>query len=402
MKTIYIVCVIALLGTMMIAPTSAAKTWDVFPGDSIQDALNTTSDGDTVLVHAGNYVLTEPHEWQISVNTPNITLKGEGADVVTLDGNGKTAISLGPTGYGFSGAASGCIVEGFRIINSSSGVSILVNSPNCIVRNNVIETNTAINVKASNTTIVSNVMTYGKFIQMQVSNTTFMNNVILNVSDTIASIYVYQSCDNLTLCNNTILNSQGTYGAIVLQDSSMHNISDNVIKDTTGAGILLYKSTAINTITKNSISSNGKGVWLYQCTGSDNKIYLNNLIDNTGGNVVATSTTTTNIWNSTSPIEYTHNGVIHTDYLGNYWSDYTGVDTSPEDGIGDTPYDIPPGSPADYDYHPLMEPFENYPEVPAAADPDLTPTSIATDSLSAGVPAAITVDVTNIGSADAG
>ncbi|MCK5109586.1 MAG: right-handed parallel beta-helix repeat-containing protein, partial [Methanosarcinales archaeon] len=91
----------------------------------------------------------------------------------------------------------------------------------------------------------------------------------------------------------------------------------------------------------------------------------------------------------------------HTNYLGNYWSDYSGVDTSPEDGLGDAPYDIP-GSATDKDHRPLMEGFENYPASAATEEPDLTPTSIATDSLSAGVPAAITVDVSNIGSAEAG
>ncbi len=372
MKAIYIVSIIALLSAMMVMP-AAATTWDVYEGQSIQAVLNNVSDGDTVHVHAGTYVLPKSaQEWQISVNTPNITLKGEGADVVTLDGDGnRLIIFLGPTGYGYSGAAPGCIVEGFRIVNSDTGVAVNDNSPNCIIRNNVFEALKApFGTSAPNTTIMGNVMTYEDYIMMEATNTTFMNNVILNVSNAIASIYVYQTCHNLTLFNNTILNSKSVYGAIVLQDSSMHNISNNIIKGTTGAGILLYKSTANNAITKNNISSNGKGVWLYECTGSDNKIYLNDFVDNTDGNVVVTSTTTTNIWNSTEPIGYTYNGTTYTNYLGNYWSDYGGVDTSPHDGVGDTAYDIAGN---DNDYRPLIDKFENY-HVKAPAPPTpLTP-----------------------------
>ena len=47
--------------------------------------------------------------------------------------------------------------------------------------------------------------------------------------------------------------------------------------------------------------------------------------------------------------------ISSTNYLGNYWDDYTSYDVD-GDGIGDTPYQI--GS--DVDNYPLMQPFENY------------------------------------------
>ena len=63
-----------------------------------------------------------------------------------------------------------------------------------------------------------------------------------------------------------------------------------------------------------------------------------------------------NIWNSTEKITYTYNGQAFTNYLGNYWSDYTGTD-SDGDGIGRYPYNIDEN---DKDYYPLMQPWENY------------------------------------------
>jgi uncharacterized repeat protein (TIGR01451 family) len=67
-----------------------------------------------------------------------------------------------------------------------------------------------------------------------------------------------------------------------------------------------------------------------------------------------------NIWNSPQPITYTYNGSEYVNYLGNYWSDYSGTDTN-NDGIGDVSYSIN----SENDYYPLMQPFETYSQVPS-------------------------------------
>lgn len=116
------------------------------------------------------------------------------------------------------------------------------------------------------------------------------------------------------------------------------------------AGIYLYNVDYCNIMNKNCSSNDCPGIHLRN--SNNNFIYVNNFINN-ADNVYFYDLA--NIWNSTSPITYIYNGSKYTNYLGNYWSDYTGNDTN-GDGIGDTPYSIN----SDKDNYPLMQPFENY------------------------------------------
>jgi parallel beta-helix repeat protein len=129
--------------------------------------------------------------------------------------------------------------------------------------------------------------------------------------------------------------------------------NSKVLNNTVGnnrGGIILYFSSK-NTITGNTVSNNyPEGIY---SSGSDNLIYLNNFINNTDNVHSSTYYESTNIWNSTEEITYYNDK--YTNYLGNYWDDYTGSDKN-NDGIGDTPYNID----RDKDYYPLMERYENY------------------------------------------
>jgi len=107
-----------------------------------------------------------------------------------------------------------------------------------------------------------------------------------------------------------------------------------------------------STITGNDACNNiYDGIYTYR--SSNNNIYLNNFINNTDN---AYSCFSTNFWNSTEKITYTYNGSQYTNYLGNYWDDYTGNDTN-DDGIGNTSYVIPNEN---NDNYPLMQLWENY------------------------------------------
>jgi len=104
-------------------------------------------------------------------------------------------------------------------------------------------------------------------------------------------------------------------------------------------------------ITRNTISGWEHGIELFK--QSNSMIYLNDFVDNQENAVIENST---NLCNSQAEMRYLYDGEEYTNYLGNYWSDYTGSD-SDGDGIGDDPYTITGDNP---DHYPLVEIYKNY------------------------------------------
>ena len=187
------------------------------------------------------------------------------------------------------------------------------------------------------------------------------NNIISgnDVSNNLNGISLDSSHNNIISGNDVINNDCGIW----LGYSQRNTISgNNVINN--GWGIKLGSSQR-NTISGNDIINNDYGIGL---RFSSNKIYLNNFMNN-NDNVYGYLYSTI-IWNSPEKLTYTYNGNTYTNYLGNYWDDYTGTDAN-GDGIGDTPYPIN----SDDDNYPLVERFENY-----EIGEDTTPPTVTTVS----------------------
>lgn len=272
---------------LLLLPMGAAAERIVSPSGaefvSIQDAVDWSSSGETIIVRSGIYL-------ENVRLTKTITLigvdTGAGAPVISPDNRDPAVVVL----------ADGCTVEGFSVQNSvqSSGIRITSN-------NNTIQKNT---IKRNGIGII--LVSSGK-------------NVIRE---------------------NEISENEKT--GLVLEQSTGNRIENNVVKKNP-TGISQDEYSLSNTISRNNFQ-NAQNVF---------------------------SRSATSVFSSPLPFTYTYLGKSQKSQMGNYWSDYRGLDVN-GDGIGDTPYSISIGANLKatlesnqnrVDAFPLMDPKEYYAKV---------------------------------------
>jgi len=261
---------------------------------TIQDAINASSDNDTIIVENGTY-----------------------NELLTI----KKSINL---------------------IGSSMNHTIITYSSNKSLRGIVIITVNSDKCKIQNLKVTKNTNT-GDFIAIYInSSSNIIKNVLItNVSEGI--ILGIDTKDNI-IANNQIIDNKI---AIKTWRSSYNNIENNIIFSNSDNGIYLLSHSNENIIKYNLAINNFYGIMIkgsfhnevynncfkennygaYVCCGSiDNMIYNNNFIDNLN-----------NSKQNEDVINYWHNDP---NLGGNFWDDYSGVDEN-QDGYGDTPYIIP-------------------------------------------------------------
>ncbi len=338
-KVAVVLILISLTAASIVAPkpVSASSKTITVPDDyaTVQAAVDSANDGDTVFVKKGIY-----HE-NLKINK-SLSLVGEDRDATIIDGNSsessRTPVTIthdnvtvagftfrdGWTGIRVS-QASYCDVSGNRITNVQYGVALSSASGNSITAN-----------------IIDSVKTNGYGIELNyAANNSIKRNQIISASIGIAIR------DQLLSPTDVV-------------SSKNNNVSENSIASSKEYAIML-QYTNDNVFIGNNISKSGIGTSIY--VASDNYFYHNNFVDN-AKQVDASGEWYAEAWGFNVPSVNRWNE--------NYWSDYNGTDNN-HDGIGDVPYVIYEKNQDDY---PLMAPSvisSVSTELPELASPSPSP-----------------------------
>jgi parallel beta-helix repeat protein len=238
---------------------------------SIQDAINASSDGDTVYVYNGTY------NENVVVNK-SINLIGEDRETSIIYGLGNGDVVSITVDFVY--------VTDFTFTNSGgfsddAGIK-LDNVQNCrVINNKVFGNSDGINLQTSSLNYIeynymSSNIGSGIFLIESSDNTISRNNATNNYGE----FYLFNSNGNIVE-NNSMSFSIGR-GISIDSSSNGNFILNNTILSNDDDGIYVYWSD-FNTIMQNDIISsiNGDGIYLYW--GDSNTIKNNNITRNING-----------------------------------------------------------------------------------------------------------------------
>ncbi|HWR64308.1 MAG TPA: NosD domain-containing protein [Candidatus Thermoplasmatota archaeon] len=231
--------------------------------------------------------------------------------------------------------------ESNLIIPEDTGVVILANCTNCIIRNlDFSDTDEAIQLLNSSYTIISENTIQGCAIHgirlLYAYNNDVRNNMFRN--NTKVGLYIFES-GITTIGGNTFI--ENTYGIYLSATYRNRIIGNTFLRNQYGIGLVECNHYGANgnVITNNTFVDLGLGVYVMDlCAGChDNYVYHNTFIN------CSAKDQCDNTWDARYP------------WGGNYWSTNEGTDEN-NDGIGDTAFLLEDGINADH--YPLMNPWE--------------------------------------------
>ncbi len=325
-KSIVLVSILVLAGFVMVwnfspknvnVNAAALYVGGGGPGNytTIQDAINASSNGDTVYVYSGFYNENITIDKSIDIvgnGTLNTTINATGSETVinvTADWVNITGIKIINSGSSELNFDAGIKlnnvkynkIEDCNISNNLYGIYI-VDSDNCTLKNNEVynTTHTGIHIETSDdctlidnnvsfsnqginqwqyagvhfdnsneNTIENNLMHnnpyYGLRFSNSHSNLIFINDIIFNCGDE-AGILIEWSDYNEILNNNI---SNNTDVGIYITVSFHTNIFNNTLIGNVGPGMQIWSSDYTEVINNTVINNGGDGIYVSDCDNSD-------------------------------------------------------------------------------------------------------------------------------------
>jgi nitrous oxidase accessory protein NosD len=355
---ILLILTIVTASTLILGiPTvKAAATLEV-PSPSyptIQSALNTAKDGDTIKIAAGTY-------------NENVNYDGYAQAIANGSSQPKTGIILqGSTGTIINGAVNLLFLKQFKIAGLTVTGDLTLGNSGAYgyVSSSVVsgvQVDSILTIGGSGNTVID---CQAKLLILKGANTKTEFPAVSTVveNNQLRGITIQAGSHSNTLKGNTI--SHGQTG-----------ITEEPSKT--------YYPTGNNQIVNNTITNNDVAVSLYSSTGdngaqshSADKFVQNIIRDNTVGLMLSASSQYV-VGNNIYHNDFVGNGVqikINNPVVntwddgaakGNYYSDYTGKDAN-GDGVGDVPYKI---DAQNQDNYPLMKPWSSPASVTATLAP---------------------------------
>lgn len=395
----FIVCIASCMSISALTITRENKLITTYSGTitvddegdgdflNLQSAIDVSTPGTKINVYSGNYEGGST----IQINVADLIIEGINYELGAGGDSGAPLIIGSSNGDVINISSDNISISGFGITNSGADfvnidAAIHIHSDWNQINGNYLAGNYyAISFHDSNDNEISNNIIElnqmdGVFMYNSHNNTVSSNAIINNGFQ---GIYLYDCEDNFLIDNTLKLNDkngihffEGCYGNIIYQNTIESNsvngikltadnignvIIDNVIKSNGWSGIQIQFSNS-NYITKNEINSNMyDGILAGELADADGNTITGNNISYNSEQGIRFGV------NSNDNIVY-HNNFIHNSALdygsntwdndysagGNYWTFHSGDDNN-NDGIIDTPFDIPGGD--NQDRYPFVEPL---------------------------------------------
>lgn len=295
------------LWTYFVFSCSCFASIIIIPNDypTIQEGIDSSSNGDTVLVHQGTYFENINFNGKLILVCSNYVFNPSDQEIhsTIIDGSQSNSVVKFESNENLQS-----VLNGFKIINGQAyyGGGVFINNASPTIVNLIIENNQStegggIYVSNSDALISESIVRYnssykggGGFVEYSTANFAFMNFLENEATSKGGGLYCAEQADiNITsalISNNYVNSVMAEGGGIYIKESSpvmlditvtSNSVTSPTSSSTKGGGVYAYDSDFIidnSVINSNYSSSDGGGIYL----SASNPIVNNVIID---GNV---------------------------------------------------------------------------------------------------------------------